>query len=454
MPLIVLSSAVFFTSCDDEDAPKTIPEVTTSAISNITTTSATGGGNIVSDGNAEITAMGLVYSSTDAMPTLDDSKTIATSSSAAFTSELTGLTSGTIYHVRAYATNSVGTAYGTVVDFTSGNSAPIVTDVVTTGDININAVLTASYAYSDAEGNPESGTTFQWYSASDAAGTGEIAIPDATASTYTILATDEFKYIRVGITPKTSVGTLTGLEVRSDFVGPVPEAPETVTFDYNGQSVTYEIIVSTVTGRKWMDRNLGASQAATSFDDYKAYGDLFQWGRAADGHQLITWGASSGEGAGSPVNGTTTTQSTTDSPGHSLFIYYSASASNPTTVNWREPQNDNLWKSPNYSNNPCPSGWHIPTSDEWVAENVSLIADAFGQLKITAAGDRRPDNGQINNGPTVGWAGYYWSSTTSTANVKFANSYQFFPPDVEDDVLNQYARRMAGYSCRCIKDEE
>src|SRR5688572_22406021 len=62
-----------------------------------------------------------------------------------------------------------------------------------------------------------------------------------------------------------------------------------VTFTYNGATVTYGVITSSVTGRKWMDRNLGASQVATAYNDYLAYGHLFQWGRPADGHQLVNY---------------------------------------------------------------------------------------------------------------------------------------------------------------------
>ena len=45
-------------------------------------------------------------------------------------------------------------------------------------------------------------------------------------------------------------------------------------------------VYNPVTGRTWMDKNLGASQVAISFDDVNAFGDLYQWGRASDGHQL------------------------------------------------------------------------------------------------------------------------------------------------------------------------
>jgi len=65
--------------------------------------------------------------------------------------------------------------------------------------------------------------------------------------------------------------------------------------------------VTSKTGRIWMDRNLGATQVATSPTDAKSYGYYYQWGRGNDGHQL-------------PNSGTTYIKSQSDQPGNSLFI--------------------------------------------------------------------------------------------------------------------------------------
>jgi hypothetical protein len=56
-----------------------------------------------------------------------------------------------------------------------------------------------------------------------------------------------------------------------------------------GTGTTIVDVTNSTTGKTWMDRNLGASRQATSSTDYLAYGALFQWGRAADGHECITW---------------------------------------------------------------------------------------------------------------------------------------------------------------------
>ena len=96
------------------------PTVTTTAVSDITATTATSGGNITSDGGAEITARGVCWS-TSANPTTANSKTTEDTGTGSFTSSITGLTLNTKYYVKAYAMNSVGTSYGDEVTFTTLN---------------------------------------------------------------------------------------------------------------------------------------------------------------------------------------------------------------------------------------------------------------------------------------------------------------------------------------------
>jgi hypothetical protein len=104
-----------------------LPTVTTTAVTNITTTTATSGGNVTSDGGATVTARGVCWS-TSANPTTANNKTSNGTGTGSFTSSLTGLTANTLYYVRAYATNSTGTAYGNQVTFTTlANSLPTVT---------------------------------------------------------------------------------------------------------------------------------------------------------------------------------------------------------------------------------------------------------------------------------------------------------------------------------------
>ena len=188
-------------------------------------------------------------------------------------------------------------------------------------------------------------------------------------------------------------------------------------------------VVNPVTGKTWMDRNLGASRAATSSTDSEAYGDLYQWGRAADGHEKRT-------------SGITSTLSTTDQPGHGDFITNSSSP-----YDWRSPQNDNLWQGVEGVNNPCPVGYRLPTEAEWNAERGSWSsnnsAGAYGSpLKLPAAGYRDTGDGSLFN---VGSYGYYWSSSVDGAPARFL---LFYSSDADVYSFN----RADGNSVRCRKD--
>lgn len=108
----------------------TIPTITTNAISSITSTSATSGGNISIDGGSSVTVKGICWS-TSVNPTIAlATKTANGSGIGSFTSSLTGLSAGITYHVRAYATNAIGTAYGTDVSFTTLTELPTITTTV------------------------------------------------------------------------------------------------------------------------------------------------------------------------------------------------------------------------------------------------------------------------------------------------------------------------------------
>ena len=188
-------------------------------------------------------------------------------------------------------------------------------------------------------------------------------------------------------------------------------------------------VTNPTTGKTWMDRNLGASQAATSSTDADAYGDLYQWGRAADGHQCRN-------------SATTSTVSSTDDPGHDDFI-----TANSGNYDWRSPQNDNLWQGVNGTNNPCPSGYRLPTDAELEQERLSWISSnargAFASpLKLPLAGSRFYNNGSLG---TVGSYGHCWSSTV---NGTYASILNF----LSSSASLLYGIQADGFSVRCIKD--
>jgi len=104
------------------------PTVTTiSPITEITQTTAKGGGNVTNDGGDLVNARGLCWS-TSPSPTINNSKTSDGTGTGSFNSYLTGLTAGTLYYVRAYATNLIGTAYGEEVSFRAANVTGNFTD--------------------------------------------------------------------------------------------------------------------------------------------------------------------------------------------------------------------------------------------------------------------------------------------------------------------------------------
>ena len=118
--------------------PVAAPTVTTTAISNIDRTTATGGGNVTADGGATVTARGICWSTTQ-NPTIAGSHTTDGTGTGSFTSAMTDLTANTTYYVRAYATNSAGTAYGEQVSFTT-LAAGIPGDVNNDGTITLDDV--------------------------------------------------------------------------------------------------------------------------------------------------------------------------------------------------------------------------------------------------------------------------------------------------------------------------
>ena len=222
----------------------------------------------------------------------------------------------------------------------------------------------------------------------------------------------------------------------------------------------YLSVINPITGRKWLNNNLGAEyanatdpngnykpeQQATASNDYKAYGSLFQWGRKADGHELINWtDATHGTGK---YNVTSTKA---DTPSNSLFI--------KSSKDWRGTQDDTLWANKSSSNNVCPAGYRLPMNpnnasdgeNEWYREIQTFatkdISGAFGSvLKLTMPGFRDPSSGRVRDEVTD--ARYWFGSS----NGKAAHSL-----DIESSVLdhtaNTHSTRANGFSVRCIKNQ-
>ena len=198
--------------------------------------------------------------------------------------------------------------------------------------------------------------------------------------------------------------------------------------------------VTTATGRIWLDRNLGASRVATSSTDALAYGDYFQWGRPADGHQTkyLTNNNSSGF---------TNTKSSSSAPSTDLWIV-PTDASN----DWLATPDNSLWAGANPATNPCPVGFRIPTESEWSAERATWsstnAAGGFGSpLKLT-----RP--GMLTS---FGSSGAYFTAKdnfgqylTQSANTN--GGVRYFGIEGGNAWFDQNYYKSHGMSVRCIKN--
>ena len=244
----------------------------------------------------------------------------------------------------------------------------------------------------------------------------------------------------------------------------------TVTFNYKGSTVTYGTIFNDTTKRCWLDRNLGAQQVPTSTVHQVGFGDLFQWGRGDDGHQ-------------SRNSALSFDISSSDTPGHNKFIIdttnyallkydslFLKSIPNPPTLpyyNWRFPLNPNAWQGVNGINNPCPTGFRVPTKSEflqeinsWEIENMNGGFDSkISKLKFTLNGYRAPGDVKEVPGGTIRYTstiGHYWTSTvtpTPGINNDFVNIYRSEYVSIDGSgVASSSSLRSSGRAIRCIKD--
>jgi len=219
----------------------------------------------------------------------------------------------------------------------------------------------------------------------------------------------------------------------------------------------YMPVTNPITGRTWLNNNLGAeyadtnnpngnfnlSQQATASTDPLAYGSLFQWGRKADGHELINWtDGSTGTGKYN------TTSTLANDPANSLFITVSGSP-----YDWRVDQDNTLWAAESSTNNVCPVGYRLPLNpndadNEFYVETQTWDSqDAAGglgsDLALLMPGLRYYSTGSVRS---EGASGYYWSgSVTGT----YARSMFLYTSEVNP---NDSSLRAHGFSVRCLKD--
>ena len=196
-------------------------------------------------------------------------------------------------------------------------------------------------------------------------------------------------------------------------------------------NTTYGIVTSPHTGKVWLDRNLGASQVCTSFNDTACYGDYYQWGRNYDGHQSST-------------SSTTSTQATSVSSAGSSFRKGSSdwasvdSAGTTRTASWSATDGTSV----------CPLGYRVPDIDELEAETVdngvtNRATAFFSFLKLPSAGHRNSRHSGTLNGQGSG--GYVWSSSVDGSHshyVRFSIGY----------VGSLSYGRANGFAVRCLRE--
>ena len=261
------------------------PTVTTNEVTDITITSAICGGNVIAAGGAEVTARGVCWS-TSQNPTITDSLTIDDGGIGSFTSNITGLNAGTTYYVRAYATNSEGTSYGSRKSFTTTQhyEPPTVTTNDVTGITETTAVCGGNVT---ADGGAEITARGVCWSTSqnptisdshttDGSGTGSFT------SNMTGLTENTVYYIRAYAT--NSYGTSYGSQK---------------SFTTNGQINGHDFVdLGLPSELKWATCNVGAS-TPSEYGDYYAWGEIEPKESYTEENSL-TWGQEIGDISGNP----------------------------------------------------------------------------------------------------------------------------------------------------------
>ncbi len=231
-----------------------------------------------------------------------------------------------------------------------------------------------------------------------------------------------------------------------------PRGKETLVY----KGLEYKAIVSPYTNRVWLDRNLGAKRVCRGLTDEKCYGDYFQWGRAADGHEKSS-------------SKTTDILSENNSPNHSQFIISRSRINKPSQIkknidegigylDWKKIRNNNLWQKTSGENNPCPKGFRIPTIDELKDETLNQgIKNSKGIfknfLKLPLSGYRSSYNGILLNRYSYGsiWSNSFDKKGNLASDAMTLSFYKDLIRNV-DSVTVVYSPRAKGNNIRCIEN--
>jgi uncharacterized protein (TIGR02145 family) len=297
---------------------------------------------------------------------------------------------------------------------------------------------------------PSGQTAYAWYK-------DNVAIPAANSSTYTPTTAGDYKVqVTSGSCSTTSTATtiytcgrtangqMSILETSTTLVSKEGALNNGNGVDDRGLLLTkpwaYGTVISPYTSKVWMDRNLGATQVATGVNDVASYGDLYQWGRATDGGQLRT----------APQNSTRLTDISSRSTNSISAQPWTSQA------DWNS-QTGGVWNVRPWNNtdggvnNPCPTGFRVPSFSEWTAEldgmtSAGLVTTTTGVfnsfLKIPQAG---VIEGSTWSGTLITTKSVYW--TTDRFDTVSSREIRFSPTLSANPNANWASFR---YSVRCI----
>ena len=209
-------------------------------------------------------------------------------------------------------------------------------------------------------------------------------------------------------------------------------------------SLPYGTVISPYTSRKWLDRNLGATQVCTARNDGLCYGNYFQWGRSYNGHNLIGLPTS-------PILVTSLFDDAVYDPTNPFRVISSSPA------DWLAAGIDDsgstratAWGNAT-DNSVCPTGYRVPTMNELNAETIdvgknTLIKVFEDFLKLPAAGWRNPSTGAYEAGGEFG-SMFIWSNSILLPSNAF-----YLNISISGYIPNPDALRAYGFSIRCIQD--
>lgn len=194
----------------------------------------------------------------------------------------------------------------------------------------------------------------------------------------------------------------------------------------HAQSITfkgleYKVIKSKVTQKEWLDRNLGATEKCESPYNKQCFGDYYQWGRQANGHEK------------SNAN-TTLTKLSKDTKKNNKFIRVKTTGN----FDWRTTHDDTLWASAHSLNNVCPKGFRVPTIEE--LEKETSINKFF--LAIPLSGYKSFCNGKLVQ---TSKQGALWSSSPYENDAYYLDIRK-------NSVESSTSSRADAFPVRCIKE--